>query len=338
VPSLRIASANPLDHAGEIKGLFLADDRPEFPEFFDRAYPSAVRSGGKSWIGIDAEGRLVMHIARFARRFTLGERACAGGVLVDLIAAKSHRTFFPALTLMRQVVADSKAERDVDFLYGTPNAAGSALLKAAGFLTVGTVKRFVFPLADERWYAEAAARVYQTMLRVRSWHTSAEAVEHAAQRFDAGAFERPTGASPALRPFRPLELYRQCLAGYPSGADRWFTFHENARTTPASAAVLVRGGSDGTATLYSVSREPSLPLSAIVPELAAALRRAGYRRLAVSTLAGTRFAEELKRAGFIPRSDRAPMMACALTDLGADALRAGATWEITGLDGDPYSP
>jgi hypothetical protein len=100
----------------------------------------------------------------------------------------------------------------------------------------------------------------------------------------------------------------------------------------------VRGGADRIATLFSLSREPSLPLSAIVPGLTGALRRAGYRRLSVSTLAGTQFAKELKRAGFVPRADRSPMLAYALTELGGDALRSIANWEITRLDCDPYIP
>jgi hypothetical protein len=336
VTGLKILSANPLDHAAELKELFLAHDRPGFPAFFDRAYPSAVRSGGKSWIGVDGEGRLVTHIARFLRRFMLGERIVAGGVLLNLMAAKSHRTVVPALTLMRQMTADSKGERDVDFLYATPNPAGSALLKAAGFSTIGELQRFVFPLAGERWYMSAAARVYHMMMRIRGGNTNARAVQHAAQHFDPDAFERPAGAAPALRPFRPSELYRQCLAGYPSSADHWFTFHRGAPTTQPSAAVLVRGGADRVATLFSLCREPSLPLSAIVPALVGALRRAGYRRLSVSTVARTRFAEELTRAGFVPRPDRELMLAYALTDLGADVLRSIATWEITRLDCDPY--
>ncbi|MDQ3995529.1 MAG: hypothetical protein M3303_00760 [Gemmatimonadota bacterium] len=332
--SLKIVSANPLEHAEEIKELFLANERPEFPEFFDRAYPSAVRGGGKSWIGVDADGRLVMHIARFPHRFAFGERTVVSGLLVNLMAAKSHRTVVPALTLMRQVTADSKGERDVDFLYADPNAAGTALLKAAGFATVGTLKRFVFPLAGGRWYTDAIARVYHARVRVRAWNHGARAVEYTAQHFNPDAFERPAGASPALRAFRPPDLYRQRLAGYPSSTDHWFTFHENARSTQPSAAVLVRGSLDRTATLYSLSREPSLRLFAIVPSLTAALRRAGYRRLSVSTLAGTHFAEELTRAGFIPREDSDPIMVCAVTELGADALRAAATWEITELDCD----
>jgi hypothetical protein len=336
--NLKISSANPLDHAGEIKELFLADDHPEFPGFFDRAYPSAMRRGGKSWIGVDADGRVVMHIARFQRRFTFGERTVSAGVLLNLIAAKSHRTVVPVLTLMRQLTTDSKGDRDVDFLYATPSPAGTAVLKAAGFGTVGSVGRFIFPLGDQRWYADAAARVYQTMVRVRAWNTSAKAVEYSAQDFDDGAVERPAGTALTVRPFHPPELYRECLAGYPSSVDHWFTFHREARTAQPHAAVLVRGGADRVATLFSLSREPSFPLSAIVPALAEALRRAGYRRLSVSTLIGTQFAQELTRAGFVPRPDRLPMLACTTTELGADAIRSLATWEITALDCDPYIP
>jgi hypothetical protein len=141
-----------------------------------------------------------------------------------------------------------------------------------------------------------------------------------------------------VRPFRPPELYRQCLAGYPSSADRWLTFHRGARATQPAAAALVRGRSDRTATLYSLSRDPALPLSAILPALTAALRRAGYRRLSVSTLAGTPFAKELTGAGFIPRADRFPLLAFPLTEFGTEAVRSVATWEITALDCDPYAP
>jgi hypothetical protein len=334
VPSLNIVATNPLDHAGDIKELFVAHDRPEFPDFFDRAYPPAVRTGGKSWIGVDADGRVVMHIARFSLRFAFGERTAVGGLLVNLMAAKSHRTVVPALTLMRQMTSDSKADRDVDFLYADPNPAGSALLKAAGFSAVGTLQRFVLPLGDARWYADLAARAYHMFVRIRALGHAARMTEHPAPDFNPDVFARPAGASPALRPFRPPELYQQRLAGYPSRSDHWFTFHANARSARPSAAVLVRGSADRTATLYSVSREPSLPLSAIVPGLATALRRAGYRRLSVSTLAGTRFADELKRAGFIPREEGDLIFGCAVTEVGADVLRAASLWEITELDCD----
>jgi hypothetical protein len=174
------------------------------------------------------------------------------------------------------------------------------------------------------------------MMRIRAWNVGTTAVEHAAQRFDADAFERPPNASPGVRPFRPPELFSQCLAGYPGSADQWFTFHRGPRTSQPSAAVLVRGGADRTTTLFSLSREPSLALSTIIPALAAALRRAGYHRLSLSTLAESQFAKELTGVGFIQRADHWPMMVYPVSELGADALRSVETWEITALDCDPY--
>jgi hypothetical protein len=336
VTNLKFLAANPLDHAAKIKELFRADGETGFAEFFDRAYPAAVPSGAKSWVGIDGEGRLVMHIARFPRRFALGGHTVVGGVLLDLMAAKSHRTFVPAVTLMRQMMTDTKRERDVDFLYAIPNAQAAALLKAAGFSIVGTVGRFVFPLADERWYADLATRAYRMIVRIRSRNGRVEAVEHAAHAFDARVFEQPVGAAPGLRPFRPPELYRQVLSGYPTSADRWFTFHRGGRSTRPFAAVSVRAGADRVATLLSLAREPSTPLSAIVPGLGDLLRRAGQQRLSLSTLTGTRFADELTRAGFLQRPDSEGMLGYAVTESGADALRSIASWEITGLDGDPH--
>lgn len=335
MPDLEIIDVNPLDRAGEIKDLFLADNAAGFPDFFDRAYPSAVQHGGKSWVGLDAQGKVVTHIARFSRRFTLGERTIVGGVLLNLIAAKSHRTLLPALALTRRMTADSRAQRDVDFLYANPNAAAGTLLKAAGFSHVGSLGRFVLPLAGRRWYTDVPVRLYQTMVRIRFGNGSARAVEHSASRFDAAAFDRSMGQTSVLRPIHPPELFRESLVGYPSGTDHWVTFHESASSTHATAAVLVRGGPDRIATLFSLSRQSSMPMSAIVAALAAALRRAGYSKLSLVTMEGTKFARELTRAGFVPRQDTSPLLACAVTDAGEEAVRCGA-WEITALDCDPY--
>jgi hypothetical protein len=158
--------------------------------------------------------------------------------------------------------------------------------------------------------------------------------QHAAQRFDADALERPAGGAAALRPFRPPELYRQRLAGYPASQDSWFTFHAPNDASEPSAAVLVRAMPDRAAMLVSLSRDPSLPLSAIVPPLASALRRAGHQRLSIFTLAGSHLAQELTRAGFRRRDNDVCIMARALTDAGHEALRAATSWEITELDCD----
>jgi hypothetical protein len=331
---LDIVRANPLEHAAGIKALFVAHERPEFPAFFDRAYPSAVERGGGSWIGLGPDGRPVLHIAVFRTRFAFGDRILVGGLLANLMAAKSYRTFVPALALMRQLIADATTEGEIDFLYGDPNPAALGLLKRVNFTPVGTLRRFVLPLGDRRWYVNAAFRAYQAIVRLRAPWRRVDAVAHAAHRYDADAVERPAGSAPAVRPFRPVALYRQRLPGYPSASDSWFTLHRRRASAPSSAAALVRASDDGVARLMSVSRDPSMSMSEIIPPIARALRRAGSMRLTISTLEETHFARELQRAGFVSREDGSPVLALALTEPGASALRAASTWEITDLDCD----
>ena len=177
-------------------------------------------------------------------------------------------------------------------------------------------------------------RAYLRAVRIRAGGRSAQAIRHSAHNFDVRAFERPPADGTALRPLRPPELYHERLPGYPASTDYWLTFHRNRRSNRPCAAVLVRGRPDSTAVLCSITREPALSLSAIVPELAASLRRAGYQRLYVSTLAETRLARELSRAGFVARPEKTPFLAYALTPLGTNALRSTDTWEITELDCD----
>jgi hypothetical protein len=172
------------------------------------------------------------------------------------------------------------------------------------------------------------------LVRLRTWPGQLGAVRHEAQSFDADVFERPIGHAPALRPFRPPMLYHRRLPGYPSGADYWFTFADPARSARPTAAVLVRGAPDGTAKILTIARPPDLSLTTIVPALATALRRLGYSRLWIFTLTATPLAHQLRRAGFVPRHEYTPLIALALTELGARAMRSSSTWEITELDCD----
>ena len=93
-----IAIANPLDHAAAIKDLFVAHGMPSFPDYFDRTYPAAVRSGAMSWLGRDESGRVVMHQASFPRRFGSAQRDVVACLMVNLMVATEYRVFFAALT------------------------------------------------------------------------------------------------------------------------------------------------------------------------------------------------------------------------------------------------
>lgn len=334
MPNLEIRCADPIEHETAIKQLFTSNERPEFPEFFDRAYPSAVREGARSWIGIDATGEIVLHIARFPRRFSLGDRTLVGGLLVNLMVAKSYRKTFPVLALLRRLLADSAADGSLDFLYGDPNQRADRVLQIVGLTSVGSLDRFAFPVAGGPWPADLGLRAYHWFLASRLGSDGITTIEHPADGFDVAAVARPMGESPALRPFRPVEAFQQRLPGYPSATDRWFTFHRGNSAAPAVAALFVRRLENRVAHIVSVTSEPSIPPSALIPPLAHALRDANFERAWLWTTVDSNLARELKRAGFVPRNNTTALLGKALTPAGEAVVKCRQKWEITDLDCD----
>ena len=98
-------------NAEEIKQLFVADERPEFVPFFDRAYAAGVQAGGGSWVGRDPDGHIVMHLACFPRRFRFGERDVVGGLMRDALVARPYRSFFPAHAMIKRATEDTSCAR-----------------------------------------------------------------------------------------------------------------------------------------------------------------------------------------------------------------------------------
>jgi hypothetical protein len=332
---LTITATNPLDHADEIKRLFVTHSRPEFPEFFDRAYAPAVRAGGVSWLGRDAAGQLVMHVACFPRRFRFGTRDVTGALLMNAMAAESYRSFFPARSLMRRARDDLKARGGIDFLYTDPNDPARAVLEASGFRRIGTVQRLVLPVGDRRWVVDAVIRLLHARARLtRGVGSGPEATSWRAGEDSAAAFAAPWGDSPRLRPHYGNALYSARLEGYPSPADTWFTFSHNGGGSPA-AGLLVRGpDSAGVATLHAIRLAPEVSLGYVMSGLIRALRAAGCARLHIVTVAESGFAAELRHAGFVARRDASPLLAVPLTPAGEAVLNAVGQWELTDLDCD----
>jgi hypothetical protein len=332
---LTITPVNPLDHADEIKRLFVMHGRAEFPGFFDRAYRAAVRAGGLSWLGRDAAGAVVMHVACFPRRFRFGTRDVTGALLMNAIAVASYRSFFPARTLMRRARDDLKARGAIDFLYTDPNDPARAVLEASGFRCIGTVQRLVLPIGDRRWLVDGVIRLLHARRRwARGARSGPDASPWRAGEDSAAAFAAPWGDSPRLRPHYGTALYNARLEGYPGPSDTWFTFSHNGGGSPA-AGLLVRGpDAAGVASLHAIRRAPELTLEYVFPGLIRALRAAGCARLQIVTVAESAFAAELRRAGFVPRPDAGPLLAVPLTATGEDVLGAVRQWEITDLDCD----
>ena len=331
-----IAAVNPLDHADAIKQLFLDHERPEFPAFFDRAYPAGVKGGGVSWIGRDRAGHIVMHVACFPQRFRFGEREVVGGLMVNALVARRFRSFFPAHALIKRAKKDTEARGDIDFLYTDPNNQAKAVMDACGFVMVGSLTRYVLAVGDRRWLVDGAIQLLHAGVRVvRRTPRGAVLAAHPATEFSPARFEAPTGASPRLRAYHGPARYAARLEAYPTESDWWFTHQENGDPDAFAAGLLVRGPDPaGVAVLHAIRRDARVPLGALVPGLVAALRSKGCRRLQVWTLAESLFAEELRRVGFAARDDAAPIVATGLTPAGQDVLRSAPLWEITSLECD----
>lgn len=335
-----ITAANPLEHADAIKRLFATNGRPEFPAFFDRAYPAAVRAGGKSWLARDGAGNLVMHVACFPRRFRFGAREIVGGLLMNAMATEAYRSFFPARALMRQA-RDDAGRGDIDFLYTDPNEPARAVLEGSGFRRIGTLARHVLLVGDRRWLVDGAIRLLHSARARRNGHASARPTIVGGADPSTGGYGAPWGDSPRLRPHYDDGVYAARLEGYPAHADRWFTFSHNGAASPLVASLLIRGpDATGIATLYAIRRCPELPLQALVPGLVRALREGGEgwgggcTRLQLLTLVESRFSAELCRVGFHVRRETTPVLAVALTSAGKAVLGAVRDWEITGLECD----
>ena len=335
-----IAIANPLDHATEIKDLFVAHGMPSFPDYFDRTYPAAVRSGAMSWLGRDESGRVVMHQACFPRRFASAQHELVACLMVNLMVATAYRSFFPALTLLKHAVQDLEARGGIDFLYADPNTAGRMLLEAVGFASIGTLQRYVLPVSDRRVVLDGFIRLFHAWLRARNGAGAGAgmaAVAHAAQGFPLGSVAAPRLRSPTVAAYHDAALYASRLAGYPGALDWWLTLQGPAdgQAGPPAAALLIRGpDASGMASLKAWRRAPEVDPAASLPSLIAQLRRRGCTRLQVSTIAESAFGRALRRAGFIPRHDTVPILAKALTPAGAACVAAVDAWEITDLECD----
>jgi hypothetical protein len=328
---LTIETVNPFEYEAELKRLFVEHGVAHYPAFFDAAYPAAAALGSVHWVGFDSQRRIVMHVARFAHRFALGNRQVVGGLLVNLMVEKAHRTFFPVAAMMRKVVADSRAQGGLDFLYTNPNVEGGAIIKAAGLKPAGTLQRFALPLGANAWWADIGVRTYATARRLMSVRRPIALAEHSAAGFDSGRFEAPARRD-VVTPFHPAEWFRIWLAGYPAPEDRWFTFGPAASPL---AAVQVRGPEgSGSYRVLSVWRTPDIPLASILWPVAQVMTKASAKRLFVWTLAGSEFASDLLHMGFLARADSQPFFMTPFTPVGVELVAAVPRWEITDFDCD----
>jgi hypothetical protein len=332
---LAITCVDPLEHADEIKRLFVQYERPEFPAFFDRGYPDAVPAGTRSWIGCDDDGRMQAHIAWFSHRFAFDGQLLRAALLGNLMVAPEYRRFWPALALARRAIRDLRAAGGVDFIYADPNDAAMPVLRAAGLREVGALRRYVVPLGDPRAVTSVGLRAYGLLARLRLGRTPLRATERAAAEALDAEGPAPRGDPRATRPIRTPELYRRRLAEYPGDADRWWSFHRRGAASELVARALVRGpDARGIAELSAWQCEPLPQLRFMLSTLAARLRAQGARRLEGWVMGGSAAAREFRRAGFFPREERIPVLGAGCTTPGTAAVAAAGEWRVLPLDLD----
>jgi hypothetical protein len=97
------------------------------------------------------ESRVVGMVGIVTRRVVCGARSLDAGLLGDFYVDPMHRTFFPAVTMQRAVLAWGRKE--LDLLYGFPNEAAAPLMEKLGYKTLATVERWVLVLRHRRYLA-----------------------------------------------------------------------------------------------------------------------------------------------------------------------------------------
>ena len=311
----------------EIKALFVRNDAPEFPAFFQRAYSQTASAGGVSWIARDGAGKLVGHYAALPRVFRSEGRQARAALLVDLLLDPVHRNFWTAAELCRRAAADLRESGEFDFAYSDPSPVARGIMRAAGFTERGTLERFATPL---------------NFLYNGFFHVKSRAVSLTAERIGSLEDPRLAQALYALRPGayfqgqRSVDLYatRLGLGAIPTW--EWLLLRDRHPGAPPCALALT-APEPGKPLLRIVDLlwdDRAVSPASILTAVTRAARGPGYRKLNMVTLAQSALALTLKRCGFIGRGDALPLFWLGLRQ--SDTLPPLHDWVLTELDGSGW--
>ena len=329
--SLTIRRIDPFTQADQIKRLFLEHERPEFPEWFDRAYPLAMRAGGSTWVSLDGNDRVVAHMSTFRAAFWLGDEVVHGALLCNLMVDKAHRTFFPVVALFKQVVKDLRSD-GAEFIYSNPiNAGAIAVVRAAGLAKVGDHYRYLLPVGHRRLFLHAATGAYLACRRLLNRGYSAKRVPtQEAADWTIGVHTRISSVTAKRYP----ELYFMRY-GNQDGPDTigFAVYGPDGRQVGASVMrVNLEGDGNGDViTLRCLAMEH---VPGIAAALGSAARHAGVRRVNLTVLAGTPYAAALVRGGFIQRTEPWSVVGVGCTDRGRAVIAGLAFSDLEKIDVD----
>lgn len=312
---LQFERVDPRDHGDELKALFARNGQPQFEAVFERAYQRRAQDGLRSWIG-RADGAAVLHISVTPMKFTDGARTVQGGVMGDLMVDEPHRDFWNPVGLLRTVVADLKKAGEIRFLITTTTSDAEPVFKAGGFKPFARIRRYVMPLY---WPYVAFAS-----LRARSTaHRAVPAAAAAGTPHPAGVDAFRSGGR--FRPSPSAGFYDTRLGRGHFADVNWLRVEGEGGE---GGALLSRSSLQkeiGFADVFWSEARPDL--RDVVLASSRWARKAGERRLAISTLAESRADGELQQAGFLARGFRSTLL---LQNLGAD-LPPVDDWFMTGF-------
>ena len=329
--SLTYRRVNPLDHAASIKRLFVDQGRPEFPDWFERAYPVLVGKGGSSWVAIDSAGEVQLHIATFPVQLNVGGVPIKAMLFSNLMASTAHRSFLPTAGLLRYAVAGMKRD-GVDLAYAPPGNDGAlAVVRAAGFAVMGRTARFVQITGDRRWPLHWAAG---WLLAVRGTLGGRCRVESCGVR-EAAAYlaVAKTAEETTLEAVRAPELYDLRLAGFGGEDDRGFLIRDSTGAL-VGAALLRLDREARLARLVSIRCSSFRIAAAALVRIGQQARALGVARVTSNVLVQSPRARALGMAGFLERPETTPLAAQAFTDAGREALAAIGTSDLEDIDLD----
>ena len=324
---LKLEQCDGATRADAIKQLFVRNDRPGFPDFFERVYRSLAAEGGASWVATEDDGSVVMHVAVFPRTFHHAGRTWRAALLGDLIADERYRDFWSPLKLVRRAINDVRRDGRFDFLYTDPSPNSIAIAKAAGFAPLGALRRYVAPVNP----------LYLAFCGLRARAGSARTV--CDDSLDASGPNALESFAPAsdLRAARTAEFYRAHSGGELAPTPRYVIVHDpkSADTTPRALGMLAGTDSSDTAALVDMQWDDRrFGVSRALHAVAGAARSHGYRKLSCATLDGSRFASSLVRYGFIGREVIQPIFVLGMRR--GEQLPAAPDWTLTSLDGSAW--
>ncbi len=323
--STRIERCDGLTRAEGIQALFARNGRPAFAQFFRRAYGGVTGAGGGSWVGLDPQGTVVMHMAVFPRVFRSRSLTMRAGLVGDLMVDAPLRNFWAPLSLFRTAVADIRQEGVFDFLYTDPIPVSTGIVKAVGFVPLGQLCRHVLPLNGVYLLLGRLRAPGPQLVADRLPGTEPDRVVSLLEALQPGA---------ALRAVRTLEIYGARLGEEGVGRADWRVLSPPAGSgSPVGLVLLTSAPRRRLVVLDVLWADRQVEPEAVLLAVARAVRR-DYRTLQLTTLARSRVAEAAGRVGFVSRPDAQPVVVCALRDeLRLPPLR---DWYLNSVDGSAW--